>query len=228
MLLVVAGPAAAGSADAPEATDPAGDAGPNGAAAPAGFEDVDLVAVWWEAETADTITLTIATAGPSKGRVPVDYEIAFDAGGESWFAGYLNLPGPAGYVGSYVCPASNIPAGCTAVGGGVNGATVTAEVPIANFTAGDGVLAITGGRTMSFLLGPDAVVYDTSPAGLPYVLAAANATEQTIEAVLEAPAVQPAAANATTRADAAANETPLPVALALAALAAAGLRRRRS
>lgn len=231
-LLAATAPASAGSADAPEVTDPAGDAGPNGAAVPAGFEDLDIVAAWFENENADTIDLVIKTAGPSRSRPNADWWQEIESNGTAYLAGYLDFPGPLGYVGPYLCPKGNAPAGCIGTGGGVSGDTLRSTLPRANLSQpalGD-ALTIVGGASQ-VIVGLQWVSADPTPAGIPYVLAkgvaAGNVTTADGAAGLDAAGnatVSPAGGDAAT--EAAVPATPLAAFLVAAGALALGRRRR--
>lgn len=234
--LLVAPLAAAGSADAPEVTDAAGDAGPNGAALPGGMEDYDILAAWWENEDADSIDLIIQTSGANRNPPNSDWSQVFDVNGTSYVAGFINFPGPLGYVGPYVCELASVPNSCISTEGGIQGNLIRSVVPRANISspAAGATIAITGGAS-GVIVGTQFVVMDSTPAGLPYVATkGALRVNATGDGVAAGPVNVDTGDRSSVRSSAESNssttstETPWPGALAaLAAAGAVALARRR-
>lgn len=235
--------ASAGSAEAPEATDPAGDAGPNGVAAPAGHEDVDIVAIWFEGETLATVDLVMQLAGPQRSRPNTLWATTFDVKGTSKAAGY----GDFGAFGSqtFLCDYAegNDVSNCVTVTGAFSGNALRVTLPRENLSepaAGDAA-TITGAVTFSIAFVPapppvpplgQSVNWDVSPAGMPYLFekgaAALNETLPGANSTLPRvnTTISPAAGGAA-NVDGEAQTPAAPAVAAVAALAAVALALRR-
>lgn len=235
--------AAAGTAEAPEVTDPAGDAGPNGTAIPAGAEDVDVTAVWFESENLDTIDLVIQTAGDSRQRPNTIWLQNFEANKTAYRAGYVDAMGGVvpmfSFKGMFVCPVEGFPESCIGLDGAPQGRLYRITMPRANLSnprIGDAITISDGAVLSSSFFGPDVVLWDTTPPGLPYLFAkgagaAGNATAGAAGAAAGAGGAAGAAANASIRpTETAASEpaaTPAPGVLLLLAAAGAAVAWRR-
>lgn len=238
-LILLLPTAAAGTPDAPESTDPAGDAGPNGAALPAGHDDVDLIAIWFEMETLDTIDLVLQMGGPLKSRPNTIFGVAFDVNGAAKAAAYFDFPPFAS--GGQICDYSGDldVENCVDVTASASGNMLRLTIPRANMTSpapGDAA-TIVSGVTFSYVGAPapppvpsvgTVLTWDESSAGMPYVFAkgiAANLTGGNATSPLAAANVTPSGADAP---DEAAVPAAAPALLATAALAAALFARRRA
>lgn len=171
--------AAAGSAEAPEMTDAAGDAGPGGTNVP-GQDDIDLLAAWFEAEDLDSVDLKIQLAA-----APV--RINWDVGQHFQHAGVDYYTGGFRFLtneGVYLC---RVPDGedfnCQdSTEGGIEGATIRVVLPksfMDNATVGHSLDIQEGWSVQcagAFVPGlpvgfGQCAPFDATPAGTPYVIA---------------------------------------------------------
>ncbi|MGQ0535135.1 MAG: hypothetical protein ACT4PT_03585 [Methanobacteriota archaeon] len=98
----------AGSEEAPEVTDAAGDAGPQNTPTPAGSEWADFVAAWFSDETPEDITMTMKVTGTDVAPPNSVIGLLFRVGDQYFIAGYgdfaIPFP-PFRSQGGYLCPA---------------------------------------------------------------------------------------------------------------------------
>lgn len=99
LALFVAPGATAGTQEAPEVADAAGDAGPNGTAAPVGFGWGDIVAAWFEAESPQSFTIKLAVVDSTVPPQNAVVGVQFNVGSRVFLSGWGTFFGaPAGFL----------------------------------------------------------------------------------------------------------------------------------